>query len=116
MLAHRVVRKADGTWRFCVDLWLVNHITKKQHWPLRELEEMLAHLVGSSLDLIKGFWQFPLSEPSCTYVAFATMLDNNTCLLVYVVMGAQNSSSHSKRHAQQGTLRTGLRCVACLSG
>ena len=91
-----LVRKSDGTWRFCVDLRLVNRITKKQHWPLPRLEEMLAHLVGTScyatFDLLKGFWQFPLSEPSCKYVAFATHAGQYE--FTRVVMGAQNSSSH----------------------
>ena len=64
--AIRRVKKSDGTYRMCVDLRAVNAVTISSAWPMPMLEAVLQSLEGSTcyatLDLWKGYWQFPLAE------------------------------------------------------
>jgi transposase InsO family protein len=60
-----MVRKADGTYRFCVDFRELNRITIKDALPMPTAEEIFAHLyqakVISLIDLRSGYWQLPMS-------------------------------------------------------
>lgn len=71
-----VVPKKDGSWRMCIDLRGVNKITKKDVYPLPNLEDTLASLNGamyfSSLDLNQGYMQIKLTESSIPKTAFIT--------------------------------------------
>jgi hypothetical protein len=62
-----LVKKKDGTTRFCVDYRALNNITKKDVYPLPRIEDMLDRLKGmkyfSSLDLASGYWQVEVDEP-----------------------------------------------------
>ena len=56
-----LVRKKDGTLRFCIDFWRLNSRTKKDSFPLPHMQETMESMVGarffSSMDLKSGFWQ-----------------------------------------------------------
>ena len=56
-----MVKKKDGTHRFCVDYRKLNDITIKDAYPLPRIDESLDQLAGSQwfscLDLNSGFWQ-----------------------------------------------------------
>ena len=69
-----LVRKKDGTLRFCIDLWRLNTRTKKDSYPLPRMQETMESMVGarffSSMDLKSGFWQVKMSEESRQYTAF----------------------------------------------
>ena len=69
-----LVRKKDGTLRFCIDFWKLNARTKKDSFPLPRMQETMESMVGarffSSMDLKSGFWQVPMSEKSQQYTAF----------------------------------------------
>lgn len=39
-----MVKKQDGTWRFCVDYRKVNAVTKKQKFPIPIVDELLDEL------------------------------------------------------------------------
>ena len=73
-----LVRKKDGTWRFCVDFRKVNAVTHKDAYPLPNIEETLDSLDGaqyfSTLDLASGYWQVELEEEAKEKTAFATPL------------------------------------------
>ena len=61
-----IVRKKDGSLRFCIDLRRLNSRTIKDAYPLPRVEETLDALHGatwfSSLDLKSGYWQIPIAE------------------------------------------------------
>ena len=69
-----LVRKKDGTLRFCIDFRQLNAKTKKDSHPLLRGPEMMDSLVGaryfSTMDLKSGFWQVKMSEESRQYTAF----------------------------------------------
>jgi hypothetical protein len=69
-----LVRKKDGTLRFCIDFRRLNSRTKKDGYPLPRINEALEYLRGSKwfagLDLVSGFWQAKMAEDSKKYTAF----------------------------------------------
>ena len=61
-----LVPKPDGSYRFCTDYRAVNKITKADNYPLPRIDDLIDQ-VGqatyvSKFDLLKGYWQIPLTE------------------------------------------------------
>ena len=71
-----LVKKKDGTTRFCVDYRKLNDISIKDAYPLPNIEETFDSLNGASmfcsLDLASGFWQVEMDEDSAAKTAFVT--------------------------------------------
>ena len=69
-----LIPKKTGDTRMVVDLRSLNSITQKFHFPLPQLDQILAKLAGSkifsSLDLQKAFFQIPLDKKSRPKTAF----------------------------------------------
>ena len=69
-----LVRKKDGSLRFCIDLRKLNSRTIKDAYGLPRIEETLDCLEGSiiftSLDLKSGYWQVEMDEASKPLTAF----------------------------------------------
>ena len=71
-----LVPKPDKTNRFCVDFRALNAHTVRDVYPLPRITDTL-HLLGgkryfTSLDLLSGFFQIPLSEEAKLKTAFIT--------------------------------------------
>ena len=60
--------------RFCIDFRWLNARTKKDSYPLPQMQETMESVVGaqffSTMDLKSGFWQVKMSEKSWQYTAF----------------------------------------------
>lgn len=71
-----LVGKSDGSPRFCNDYRKVNKVTKTDSYPLPRMEDCI-DLVGSAkfvskFDLLKGYWQVPLTARAQKISAFVT--------------------------------------------
>ena len=71
-----LVKKPDGTWRFCVDYRKLNSVTTKDVYPLPRIEDALSRLDGSQyfsiLDIQSGYWQVEVSPEDRVKTAFVT--------------------------------------------
>src|ERR1700694_4248190 len=70
------VKKANGTWRMCVDYRALNSLTKKNGYPLPRIQECLDQLGHAShltaLDLTSGYWQIRVADEDIPKTAFNT--------------------------------------------
>ena len=61
-----LVRKKDRSWRICVDYRSLNAVTRKDAYPLPQIDDSLNALLDSvlfcTLDLVSGNWQVLLDQ------------------------------------------------------
>ncbi len=94
-----LVPKSDSSVRFCTDYRKVNAVTKPDSFPLPRMEDCIDR-VGpakfvTKLDLLKGYWQVPLTPRATEISAFVTPDD----FMQYSVMafGMRNAPSTFQR-------------------
>jgi transposase InsO family protein len=71
-----IVKKRDGSPRFCIDYRRINLITQKDVYPLPRIDDVIERLNGSQifskLDLRSGYFQVPLASTERDKTAFIT--------------------------------------------
>ena len=94
-----LVPKSDGSYRFVTDFRKVNAVSKSDSFPIPRIDDCIDKLGDarfvSKFDLLKGYWQVPLTQRAKEITAFATP-DN---LYQYKVMpfGMKNSPATFQR-------------------
>lgn len=69
-----IVKKQDGSWRFCVDYHALNAITVKDRFPILTIGKLLDEFGGaqwfSMLDLLQGYHQILMKKEDVYKAAF----------------------------------------------
>ncbi len=98
-----LVRKKNGSLRFCVDYRELNSVTKADTFPLPRIDDLLDQLgeskYFSTVDLAAGYWQIRVHPESVEKTAFAT----HQGLYQFRVMpfGARNAPATFQRLMQR---------------
>lgn len=71
-----MVKKKDGTWRFCIDYRGLNEATERDMFPMPRIDDALDALAGakyfSTLDAWTGYWQMAIHPEDRAKTAFGT--------------------------------------------
>ena len=73
-----IIKKSDGSIRYCVNYVPLNRVTKKNAYPLPDQSEQLRRLANCrfkfKLDAWAGYWQVPIAPEDRDKAAFITSL------------------------------------------
>jgi hypothetical protein len=109
-----LIKKRDGSLRFCVDYRRLNSRTVKDSYPLPRIDTCLESLGGSryfsTLDLRSGYWQSEIAEEDRDKTAFSTR--SGQYRFVVLSMGLANAPSQFQR--LMDLVLAGLNFEACL--
>lgn len=109
-----LVRKKDGSVRFCIDYRQLNSVTVKDSYPLPRIEDCFDALAGatlfSTMDLASGYWQIKMHPDDQLKTAFVT----KSGLYHFTVLpfGLVNAPSTFERCME--TVLRGLQWQTCL--
>ena len=71
-----LVPKSNGTYRMCIDYRKVNSLTKTDSFPIPRIDDCIDKVGNSKyvtkFNLLKNFWQVPLTDKAKEVSAFAT--------------------------------------------
>jgi len=78
-----LVKKKDGTMRFCVDYQQLNKVMIKNRYPLTRIDSLMDQLVGaevfSKIDLRSGYHQIRVKAEDISKTAFRTRYKHYEC-------------------------------------
>lgn len=109
-----LVKKKDGSTRFCIDFCKVNDLTRMDAQPLPRIDDTLDAMgeacYFSTLDLASGYWQVALDPSDKENTAFATPFG----LYQFRIMpfGLCNAPATFQRLMEQ--VLAGLHWICCL--
>ena len=110
-----LVRKKDGSLRFCVDYRKLNKVTKKDSYPLPRVDDLLDSLADaqwfSTLDLRSGYWQVEVNPADREKTAFSTPHG----LFQFRVMPFGLCNAPSTFQRLMGLVMAGFRWEICLA-
>nr|GFA78291.1 reverse transcriptase domain-containing protein [Tanacetum cinerariifolium] len=91
-------------WRVCIDYRLFNEATRKDHFPLPFMDQMLERLAGNQyycfLDSFSGYFQIPIDPKDQEKMTFTTHMERlliTACLLGYKMLQARFRERMLKR-------------------
>ena len=109
-----LVKKKDGTTRFCVDYRRVNDVTRKDAYPIPRVDDTLDMLSGSAwfttLDLKSGYWQVEVAEEHREKTAFCTQEG----LFEFNVMPFRLCNAPATFQRLMNSILAGLQWTTCL--
>ena len=109
-----LVKKKDGSLKFCVDYRQLNSITKFDAYPLPRIDETLESLGGArwfiTLDLISSYWQVGLTPVAKIKSAFCV----RSGLFVWNVMPFRLCNAPGTYERLMETVLQGLQWSSCL--
>ena len=83
-----LVPKPDKSYRFCTDFRKVNSATKSDTYPIPRIDDCIDRIGNavyiSKFDLLKGYWQIPLTDRAKEISAFTIpggLINTKLCLL-----------------------------------
>ena len=72
-----MIKKSDGTYRFCVDYRDLNKVTRRDAYPIPNMDTILDKLRRAKyltkIDLRQAYYQIPLEKASRKYTAFSVL-------------------------------------------
>lgn len=90
-----LVKKKDGTIRFCIDYKYLNSQTRDDKHPLPRIDDLLDRIKCprfiSHLDFVSGYWQVPVAEEDQYKLAFST--ENGYYTFQAMPFGIKNAPS-----------------------
>ena len=109
-----LAKKKDGSLRFCVEYRKVNAITRKEAYPLPQVDDTLDTLGGSkfftTLDLASGYWQVEVTAEDRPKTAFSTPEG----LYQFKVMPFRLCNAHATFQRLMDRVLGGLKWSSCL--
>ncbi len=109
-----LVKKKDGTCRFCVDYRKLNAITTRDVYPLPRIDDALSRLEGcryfTIMDLMVGYWHVGVRKEDREKTAFIT----TGGLYQFRVMPFGLTNAPVTFQRMMDILLSGLKWVTCL--
>ncbi|KAH9133302.1 hypothetical protein AeRB84_020594, partial [Aphanomyces euteiches] len=69
-----MIRKPDGSIRFCIDYRRLNKVTVKDSYPMPRIDDLLDVLgrakLFSTMDIVSGYWNVPMAKEGIEKTAF----------------------------------------------